>query len=97
VYLIESVGGPGVRLNKWEYLRKNVGPEKFYEKIAVRHINFNRTFAFTVNLEKFIEQSIGHKYELNAPKLVRTVTTGVRPEKANPDDFDNFKGYKYDQ
>ena len=60
IYLIESVGGPGVRLNKWSWLRSNVGPYKFYEKIALRHVKFNRTFQkMRFNLDKFVEQSMG--------------------------------------
>ena len=44
IYLIEAVGGPGVRINKWSALRKSVGQDKFYDKIAIRHVNFDRGY-----------------------------------------------------
>ena len=56
VYLLEAVGGPGVRLNKWQYLRDNVGHDKFYEKIAIRHAKFDRGWKnMRFNLDKFVQ------------------------------------------
>ena len=56
IYLIEAVGGPGVRINKWSALRKNVGQDKFYEKIAIRHVNFDRGYKnMRFNLDKFVD------------------------------------------
>lgn len=45
IYMIEAVGGPGVRLNKWSSLRNVVGQDKFYDKIAIRHVNFDRSWS----------------------------------------------------
>ena len=61
-----------MRINKWSYLRDNVGHDKFYEKIAIRHVNFDRGWKnMRFNLDKFVDQSIGKKYDLSAPKLLK--------------------------
>ena len=43
IYIMEAVGGPGVRLISWKSLSKYVGEGKFYERICFRHVRFNRS------------------------------------------------------
>jgi len=38
VYFIESTGNAGVALNRWLFLRKHIGKDKFYDKVVFRHI-----------------------------------------------------------
>ena len=38
VYFIEAVGDKGVSLNKWSYVRSQIGQNKFYRKIVFRHV-----------------------------------------------------------
>lgn len=42
IYLLESVGNLGLTLNRWKHLRKHVGEGKFYKKMVLRHVNFER-------------------------------------------------------
>ena len=42
VYLVEATGNLGVSLNKWAFLKEHVGQGKFYKKMIVRHVNFDR-------------------------------------------------------
>lgn len=71
VYLVESVGNLGVSLNRWEYLREHVGEGKFYQKLALRHVNFDRGNKMVDNLETFLSEAIGLKYGISANKLTK--------------------------
>jgi hypothetical protein len=62
VYLVESIGNLGVCLNRWQFLREHTGPGKFYQKVALRHINFDRGNLMCDNLETFLSEAIGLKY-----------------------------------
>ena len=42
VYFLEATGNMGVSLSRWNFIKKHVGPSKFYRKIIFRHVNFNR-------------------------------------------------------
>ena len=54
IYLLESTGNSGVAVNRWQFLKKHVGNGKFYDKIVLRHINFDRNDEMVENLEKFL-------------------------------------------
>jgi len=69
--LVESVGNLGVSLNRWEYLREHVGEGKFYQKLALRHVNFDRGNKMVDNLETFLSEAIGLKYGISANKLTK--------------------------
>lgn len=71
VYLVEATGNQGVALNRWAYLREHIGKGKFYDKVVLRHINFDRGDTMVDNLEKFLSQAVGAKYGLSANKLTR--------------------------
>jgi len=38
VFLVEATGNRGVSYNKWEFLRKHIGPGKFYSKLSYRRV-----------------------------------------------------------
>ena len=71
IYLVEAVGELGVRLNKWDNLRDHVGEDKFYHKIALRHVNFDRTDQMCDTLETLLKEVIGLEYSLSASKLTK--------------------------
>ena len=54
VYFIEAVGNSGVSLNRWSFTRKHVGPNKFYEFIVFRHIDFDRNNDKIKELSQYI-------------------------------------------
>ena len=54
IYLLEATGGSGVAINRWLFLKEHVGKNKFYDKIVLRHINFDRNDKMVNNLEKFL-------------------------------------------
>lgn len=62
VFLVEATGNNGVSLNRWQYLRSHIGKGKFYEKLVLRHIEFNRGDKMVNNLEKFLGEAVGLKY-----------------------------------
>jgi hypothetical protein len=42
IYLLEATGSSGVAINRWYFLKQHVGKGKFYDKIVLRHVNFDR-------------------------------------------------------
>lgn len=78
MFLVEATGNMGVSLNRWDYLREHIGHKKFYEKVIIRHINFDREGSFISKLEKFLSEAVGLKYGLNANKLARQKTMALK-------------------
>ena len=78
VYLVESVGNLGVSLNRWQFLREHIGEGKFYQKLVLRHINFDRGNKMVDNLETFLQEAIGLKYGISANKLTKQKTTAIK-------------------
>jgi hypothetical protein len=76
VFLVEATGNMGVSLNRWQYLRPHVGADRFYEKLVLRHINFERGDKMVNNLEKFLSEAVGLKYGLSGNKLMKQKTIG---------------------
>lgn len=66
IFLVEATG-QGVHVKKWSTLRPHIG--KFYEKIVVRHLNFERTDAQLSKLEQFLKEVNGHKYEIKVSQV----------------------------
>ena len=71
VFLVEATGNMGVSLNRWQYLRPHIGADKFYDKLILRHIQFDRGDKMVNNLEKFLGEAVGLKYGLSGNKLMR--------------------------
>ena len=42
VHVFEAVGGDGVRIIDWDEVKDDLGPNKFYKKIAYRKVDFVR-------------------------------------------------------
>lgn len=79
IFLVEAVGNLGVSLNRWSFLRENVGTGKFYDKLVFRHVNFDRGDKMVDNLEKFLSEAVGKKYGIGGNKLLKKNT--VRMDK----------------
>ena len=73
VYLVEATGNLGVSLNKWTYLREHVGEGKFYKKMIMRHIEFDRGDKMVESLEKFLGEAVGKKYGLKGLLKQKTI------------------------
>ena len=63
IFFVEAVGTLGVVLNRWSFMRKHVGMNKFYKRVVFRHIDCVRDDAMMDNLEKFLDEAIGLKYK----------------------------------
>lgn len=74
VYFVEATGNNGVSLNKWQYIKPHIGKDKFYEKIVIRHVDFDRGGKMVKNLEKFLGEVVGLKYGISSSKLLRQKT-----------------------
>ena len=61
-------------MTSWDDLKKIYGPQKYYERIVHRHIDFKRGKQVTENLEIFINEVIGQKYDIGGEKLMRSST-----------------------
>ena len=72
IYLLEATSNAGVALNKWLYVQEHIGKGKFYDKAVFRHVHFDRGDDMIDNLQKFLSQVVGNKYELSTNKLKRT-------------------------
>ena len=75
VFLVEATGGVGVSLNRWDFLKRNVGQGKFYEKMVLRHIDFDRGDKMVDNLENFLKEAVGLSYGIGGAKLMKKKTT----------------------
>lgn len=60
LFLIEATGNLGVRVKKWSALRDHLG--KFYDRIVLRHLDFERGSDSLNNLEKFLKEVNGRNY-----------------------------------
>lgn len=72
VYLIESTGRLGVSLKKWSNLRPHLGT--FYNKIAIRHLEYDRDQPSIDRLTHFLQEVNGAKYGLKPRQLMRKNT-----------------------
>lgn len=83
IFLVEAVGGLGVTLNRWSFLRNSVGYGKFYKRMIFRHVNFDRGEKMVDNLEKLLSEAVGKKYGMSANKFTRAKTRKIA------DDFED--------
>ena len=42
VFILESVYGEGVRVIDWDYIKDDIGPGKFFQRVIYRSVDFNR-------------------------------------------------------
>ena len=47
IHVFEAVGGDGVRIIEWDMVKSDIGPNKFYNKVVYRKVDFvrNQNFA----------------------------------------------------
>ena len=69
IYVFEAVGGQGVRLVKWDSMRKAIGKDNFFSHVYYRKVNMCRTKELTNKFIDFAMEAQGHKYELTLDKL----------------------------
>lgn len=81
IFFVEATGNMGVSLNRWLFLKDHVGPGKFYEQVAVRHVNFKRDARTFKRLEQFLQEAVGLQYAIDGGKLMRQKTTKVQDSK----------------
>ena len=74
IFFVESTGNQGVAMNRWSFLRKHIGRNKFYKKCVFRHIECDRDQKMLESLEKFLKEVIGHKYKINPKDFLRRNT-----------------------
>ena len=43
VYIFECVSDEGVQITDWDSIRSEIGPDKFYNKVIYRSVNFSRS------------------------------------------------------
>lgn len=60
-------------------MRQNLG--KFYERIAVRHLDFDRSSTALDNLETFLKEVNGSKYSLKLGQVMKNRETLVGEPK----------------
>lgn len=102
IYLVDATGEVGVGISRWSDLRKHIGPNKFYHKCVLRHIEFERTDLVMEKLEQFLNEAVGQKFSLNAKKLLTRETEAVKSNVRDHIDEDRTffcsellaKGYK---
>ena len=71
VYLFDATADLGVSLNKWSTVRHHIGGnDTFYTECVYRKVEFNRKGLGMVNLEKFLDESIGKQYSLTFKKIM---------------------------
>lgn len=63
MWLIEATGTTGVSFKQWKTIRPHLG--KFYDKIVLRHLTFNRNERSLTNLDKFLAEVKDHKYSIS--------------------------------
>lgn len=59
IYIVDATGNNGVALNRWSFLKNHVGPDKFYKRAILRHVNFERTDQIIDKLEVFLKEAVG--------------------------------------
>jgi len=59
-------------------VNKNIGPGKFYKQCIFRKVDFKRSDEAINNFNVFLEEALGKKYGLDAPKLLRKSTVRVK-------------------
>lgn len=64
----------GVLVNKWSFLRKSIGEDKFYEKVVFKKMSFKRTDDMVIKLENFMKTTMGNSYNISIEKMMRRQT-----------------------
>ena len=81
IYFVEATGNNGVFLNCWSLMKSNIG--KFYDKVALRHLNFERTEKNLKIMEQFVRETLGNTYEFKLSQLMPRETVYKKPSGNN--------------
>lgn len=76
VYLIEATGNQGVRVKRWSNIKGNTG--KFYQRIVLRHLQFDRNESALAKLEQFLKEVNGKSYGFSASHLIKRDTVMIK-------------------
>ena len=82
VFFLEATSNNGVCLRRWSNIKKEIG--RFYRKITIRHIDWERTEESLVNLEAFMREVVGSAYSFSFKQLFKRQTQIVRKGQADP-------------
>lgn len=72
VFYIEATSNNGVSFIRWSDIRHAVGD--FYDKVVLRHLDWERSDESLELLEKFIDEVEGRNYEFKLGNLKKQVT-----------------------
>ena len=67
IFLLECTSNLGVHLKRFSNMKQHIG--NFYQKIALRHLDFERSEENLEQLEKFITDSLGKEYTFSVNQL----------------------------
>jgi len=71
IYLFDATADLGVSLSKWSTVRDHIGKsDTFYSECIYRKVDFNRKGIGMLNLEKFLDESVGKSYSLSFKKVM---------------------------
>ena len=91
IYYIEATSNRGVSVTRWSDCRTHLG--QFYERIVLRHLDFERNETSLLQLEKFLKEVNGHKYAFKPSALLSNRNT-VKPVGFNTtDNVDKERGF----
>lgn len=91
IYLIESTGKLGVSLKKWSNLRPHLGT--FFNKIVIRHLEYDRDSASIKRLEHFLQEVNGAKYGLRPSQLMRKNTVTKKTNEKGLEQIDKDRTF----
>ena len=63
MFILEATGNLGVHFKRFSNTLKHLG--KFYPKLALKHLEFEREDHHLEKLDKFIKEALGKKYSFN--------------------------------
>ena len=63
IFLLEATSNLGVHLKRFTNIQPHIGG--FYEKLCLRHLDFERSTENLEQLEKFVNDALGLKYQFN--------------------------------
>ena len=81
VFYIEATSNNGVSFIRWSGIRHAIG--SFYEKVVLRHLDWERTDESLELLEKFIDQVEGREYNFGVGQLKKQLSARLSKDEAN--------------
>ena len=89
ILVMEATTNSGVHLKNFSKMTVHLGG--FYQKLALRHLDFKRTDEQMEILNQFMDEAIGREYKINLKQLIKPRETmsafgqGGRPDPSEND------------